>query len=736
MAAELEVIAQKNNLRHRHILTELGIMECVVETIATAPSSRNDLVVPMNAHIDGERPRDARDIAMELGIAMMEDGDPLAQKSMFAHLLEVSSEAFFMQLDGILLEEISVIQDSRSQAITEQDDMFEIDCSSSTACCSIAMQLLQSMCEGHNQNMQNLLRDQATIHNSKTYNLVQRTADLVVFLAASEQVLLNKTSRAQLELLENSFSFLIEAVQGPNETNQLLLAQSSLLLACREISSTAFPTPLEQVHIKLKKNAMLLLSSLLEGRLDMKVHHIMEEQLDIALLRNRIIRCWRVCKENHAKDQTIFHKVYSSRNQARASTQSQRKASRRTHRHRQSLMSVSHFSGINNDEVLVEGYEEVRHIFTMIEIIGAESPDFRAACIPRAVVKPLRSSFRTEQQYLSQQDIYTRAKEFEDAYVFLRSKLRSVEIVWHDTVQRVYFLQPEICSKLSSVLHSEQENILHDIDFTADGDVRLASFFAVAEQLHNRLLQMAWLKQRSNLYAWLSGLPRIIRGLLLVVALMLNYIMLLSGVDTNAPANNVTLTNSTANPTFADGSKYAIYALGILHVLLSLITVVLIVVIEAPFEGSPMYDSAQQEYVANAVRHVDSDMRQNTLHPFLKAIHREVLFAAVGLAFSYPFFGYIHRFVWASAILYIITSCVKGAGALPRRDNNAFIWVMRLREAAGRTHSNLIWYALMLVISVLGVVLSPFFWSLLVLEAINLSKTLQNVVAAVTKSAK
>ena len=132
----------------------------------------------------------------------------------------------------------------------------------------------------------------------------------------------------------------------------------------------------------------------------------------------------------------------------------------------------------------------------MIEIIGAESPDFRSACIPRPVVKPLRSSFRTEQQYLSQQDMYTRAKEFEDAYMFLRSKLRSVEIVWHDSVQRVYFLQPEICSKLSSVLHSEQENILHDIDFTADSDVRLASFFAVAEQLHNRLLQMAWLKQR------------------------------------------------------------------------------------------------------------------------------------------------------------------------------------------------------------------------------------------------
>ena len=34
------------------------------------------------------------------------------------------------------------------------------------------------------------------------------------------------------------------------------------------------------------------------------------------------------------------------------------------------------------------------------------------------------------------------------------------------------------------------------------------------------------------------------------------------------------------------------------------------------------------------------------------------------------------------------------------------------------------------------VLLSPFFWSLLVLEAVNLSKTLQNVVAAVTKSAK
>ena len=79
---------------------------------------------------------------------------------------------------------------------------------------------------------------------------------------------------------------------------------------------------------------------------------------------------------------------------------------------------------------------------------------------------------------------------------------------------------------------------------------------------------------------------------------------------------------------------------------------------------------------------------------------------------------------------------MKGAGALPRRENHAFIWVMRLREAAGRTHSNLIWYALMLVLSVLGVVLSPFFWSLLVLEAINLSKTLQNVVAAATKSAK
>ena len=154
-------------------------------------------------------------------------------------------------------------------------------------------------------------------------------------------MLLNKTSRAQLELLENSFSFLIEAVQGPNETNQLLLAWSPLLLACREISSAAFPTPLEQVHIKLKKNTMLLLSSLLEGRLDMKVHHIMEEQLDIALLRNRIIRCWRVCKENQAKDQMLFHKVYSSGNQARASTVSKKSVSPRPS---SILDGVSHIS--------------------------------------------------------------------------------------------------------------------------------------------------------------------------------------------------------------------------------------------------------------------------------------------------------------------------------------------------------------------------------------------------------
>ena len=100
--------------------------------------------------------------------------------------------------------------------------------------------MLQLMCEGHNHNSQELLRDQeATIDNRLNFNLVETANEYL------EQIAKDKTKLALLNthtthVLGMTLDFLIEVTQGPCSKNQELLAGSSFIASCQTILEVEF----------------------------------------------------------------------------------------------------------------------------------------------------------------------------------------------------------------------------------------------------------------------------------------------------------------------------------------------------------------------------------------------------------------------------------------------------------------------------------------------------------------
>ena len=149
------------------------------------------------------------------------------------------------------------------------------------------MAFLQSLCEGHFLQMQNLLREQPT-HQANA-NIVKSTVELFIFICA-DSTSVQRLSSLEADLVEAIMLFLIEVMQGPCPENQLFITKSEAIVAIKYIlpnSVSAEGSEEENVAktLQLHATAVLLLKTCLEGRKDRECHEIIATRIEVILLQ-------------------------------------------------------------------------------------------------------------------------------------------------------------------------------------------------------------------------------------------------------------------------------------------------------------------------------------------------------------------------------------------------------------------------------------------------------------------
>ena len=146
------------------------------------------------------------------------------------------------------------------------------------------LKLLQAMIEGHNNDLQNLLREQPD--QPVDINVVSIALDL--FAAQAETMyLLHRMSEPAMELLLATMAFLSEAMEGPCEQNQeQFVRHAGALAALKNVLQSPFHSRVAKASImRVKNKSMCLLAASLEGRKDRYVHEMLVELIEPSILR-------------------------------------------------------------------------------------------------------------------------------------------------------------------------------------------------------------------------------------------------------------------------------------------------------------------------------------------------------------------------------------------------------------------------------------------------------------------
>ena len=155
------------------------------------------------------------------------------------------------------------------------------------------LELLRQMCEGHNLQLQNLLREQPG--SLQNFNIIVEVANVLAATTGSKDDLRGiQTQHAKT--LQACLDFLVESMQGPCAENQQLIAEVASADAARITSAiirigddkASVVSDGRKAVTKLKATTMLCMLSMLEGRSDSNdVHHVLLNNLGTATLKHR-----------------------------------------------------------------------------------------------------------------------------------------------------------------------------------------------------------------------------------------------------------------------------------------------------------------------------------------------------------------------------------------------------------------------------------------------------------------
>ncbi|KAL5105243.1 Ryanodine receptor 2 [Taenia crassiceps] len=231
--------------------------------------------------------------SVELGIAILLEGNVSVQNRMLAYLAEKRLTGFFTSLAGLMqncsvldLDTFERCRKAEGLAVGLSDmegitNLYDADFT-----CKI-FRLLQLMCEGHNSAFQDYLRTQSS--NTTSVNLIISTVDYLLRLQESimdfywhfsNKPVIDESGRTNfikaIKIGKQLFRTLTEYIQGPCQGNQHALANSRLwdaisgffyLFAHMQDKLSKDPEQLDLLHefLNLQTEMMIMLLSMLEG---------------------------------------------------------------------------------------------------------------------------------------------------------------------------------------------------------------------------------------------------------------------------------------------------------------------------------------------------------------------------------------------------------------------------------------------------------------------------------------
>ena len=295
-------------------------MQCLLDGLGVTPIV-TQMIESKDEHVVSE--------ALQFGHALLQGGNRMVQKAIFNYFLSLNDEAFFSCTKDRIGKAISLIKNTessekhqKSKLATKQD---KTDPNQSTLIegnandsvlqtssihlnetnhrykdCELfhlekVLRFLQLFCEGHNEQLQEYLREQDD--NVHTYNLVKETIVALKHLLTIEHHDLFIFSHVL-----QAFNTLTEYCQGPCHANQLTLVNANVAYEVNVVLARPLPLVSLDSQDELKNAALTVLLSVVEGVEDPHIPNVITRTLDFKLINALLTDIWARRKEENALD--------------------------------------------------------------------------------------------------------------------------------------------------------------------------------------------------------------------------------------------------------------------------------------------------------------------------------------------------------------------------------------------------------------------------------------------------
>ncbi|GMH85943.1 hypothetical protein TL16_g10388 [Triparma laevis f. inornata] len=443
---------------------------------------------------------------------------------------------FFSIRDRIRACRVSLVDFTTSKEISEfSAEKFKEPCEKIKQ----MFNFLSQLCEGHNIDTQNILREQS--YALKTCNLFEESVDFVV-LQGKNMAQVRGMDCFEAELLESTLGFLVESMQGPCTGNQdFLVSNPKVLGVCKNVLSCPFKNVTDgSLKYRLYHFATGVICAMLESRVEnMEVHQLLIQSLPYDLVMTNLkeigkmetklgyLRNGKVPKEKEdmSSDERqmakmgmpAFYDSWDTLNwandnvhiewRAKATCPSSEKADADTWRDDLLADLRSNLDGMRRD------------LFTIINSL-------------REVRCRDGNAFMEEHERTIVETSKGRPPSNDDVTIQENTNVRTVEIFWNDFVHKVQFTLPDEWPGFSD---ASKNQFIAGADLS-NAEARCKSLIEKHEELYDEMVDQHRLG-KSGLYRILAANYMNLKKFTYLVVIALNFNIMISPFESLEEVN-------------------------------------------------------------------------------------------------------------------------------------------------------------------------------------------------------
>ncbi|OMJ77245.1 hypothetical protein SteCoe_23193 [Stentor coeruleus] len=450
--------------------------------------------VILNLMVDSQLEYSVFKSLISLSVQLLDGGNPQIQQEFYQYFLTTSnSEYFFQRISQILKKKIEKIAENSSN-----ENRKNLVYKSKNFPLKKLLRFLQLLCEHHNHSLQVYIRYQEKSHTS--YNLVLATIDLL-------EILMKKKKHMLFHVLSQCFETINEFMQGPCLENQDEVVNSKFLEITNELLSldetsstiqyyrglhitscnneTSMSGNIEQEEIQiselsgwmiahLKYKCLITILSIFEGRKDTYAATRVIRVINIEVLEENIKNLYMNYQEYYKwedyYDFDLFKHIKTNENYDFSISNNPQDENPNYY----SLVIENGFLVLNLLKTLLDSNDPDCQEILSCELpgfLGIEEENFTAVVHKKKIKKTF--TMRAKEIKESVQQYKFEGKEIEKnnenitkaAYEFFEKHTGNVEVVFNREIFRVYFYYPPEYKGLTKEIKEHfHRNAIRDSD--------------------------------------------------------------------------------------------------------------------------------------------------------------------------------------------------------------------------------------------------------------------------------